>query len=62
MKILIYLGHPAQYHFFKYTIKDLKGKGHDITLLLKSKDILEELVRQDGVSYINIQSKIRKNI
>lgn len=61
MKILIYLGHPAQYHFFKFIIKNLKSKGHDITLLLKTKDILEELVRQDGVSYINIQNKIRKN-
>jgi uncharacterized protein len=61
MRILIYTAHPAQYHFFKYIIKLLKDKGHDVLLLIKTKDVLEKLILQDGFSYINIQPKTRKN-
>lgn len=61
MKILIYTAHPAQYHFFKHIIKLLKEKGHDVLLLIKTKDVLEKLIQQDGFSYINIQPKARKN-
>lgn len=60
MKIGIYLGHPAQYHFFKYTIKALQERNHHVLILLKTKDVLEPLVKQSGLSYINIQKKSRK--
>lgn len=61
MNILIYVGHPAQYHFFKNTIVILKEQGHKVILLLKTKDVLERLIQQDGHDYVNIQSKSRKN-
>jgi len=61
MNILVYLGHPAQYHFIKNTIRLLKSKGHSVILLIKTKDVLEQLVRQDGFNFINIQHKSRKN-
>lgn len=60
-KILIYIGHPAQYHFFKNCIHILKKKGDMVKVLIKTKDILEELLKEDGVEYENIQSKPRKN-
>ena len=58
-RILIYLGHPAQYHFFKNAIFLLKNKGCKIKILIKTKDILEQLLNEDGVDYINIQSTPR---
>ena len=58
-RILIYLGHPAQYHFFKNSIFLLKKKGCKVKLLIKTKDILEQLLNEDGVDYINIQSTPR---
>jgi len=61
MNILVYLGHPAQYHFIKNTITLLKSKGHSVILLIKTKDVLEQLVHQDGFNFINIQQKSRKN-
>ncbi|MEA4935654.1 MAG: DUF354 domain-containing protein [Paludibacter sp.] len=61
MNILIYVGHPAQYHFFKNAISILKDQGHKIVLLMKTKDVLEELIQEDGHDYINIQPKSRKN-
>jgi len=60
-RILIYLGHPAQFHFFKNIIEALEKDGYAVKLLLKTKDILEQLVREAGYDYINIQKIVRKN-
>lgn len=61
MRYLIYLGHPAQYHFFKRTILNLQQHGHLVKVLIKTKDILEQLLQEDGVEYVNIQPVMRKN-
>ena len=61
MNLLFYLGHPAQYHFFKFTIRKLEENGHHIKLLIKTKDILENLLKEDGLEYENIQVTPRKN-
>ena len=61
MKVLIYVGHPAQYHFFKHTIRKLKEDGNEVKLLIKTKDILELLLKEDGQEYQNIQDTFRKN-
>ena len=53
MKILIYLGHPAQYHFFKNIVDDLKDR-HEIRYLIKTKDVLEPLLVTDGAAFKNI--------
>lgn len=54
MKILIYIAHPAQYHFYKWIIKALQTHGHTTRLLIKSKDILETLLQEDNIAYYNI--------
>lgn len=60
MRILFYFGHPAQYHFLKNSIKELKEKGHQVTLLIKTKDILENLMKDNNEEYINILPEGRK--
>jgi len=60
MKIIIYLGHPAQYHFFKNIVKELQPY-HEIRLLIKSKDVLESLLISDGLEYVNILPEGRKS-
>lgn len=60
-KILFYLGHPAQYHFVKNTVARLKNDGHEVLILIKTKDILENLLNEDGVEYENIQRQPRGN-
>ena len=60
-KILFYLGHPAQYHFVKNTVARLKNDGHEVLILIKTKDILEDLLKEDGVEYENIQRQPRGN-
>jgi predicted glycosyltransferase len=60
MKMLVYLGHPAQYHFFKNIVNELK-KRHEIRYLIKTKEVLEPLLIGDKVEYKNILPEGRKS-
>ena len=59
MNILIQLGHPAHFHLYKNVIRSLKEKGHSIFILIKTKDILEQLLQEEGLEYVNIYSSVR---
>lgn len=61
MRVLFYLGHPAQYHFIKNSAKQLLKDGHQVKILIKTKDILEDLLKEDAWEYENIQKTYRKN-
>ena len=61
MRLLFYLGHPAHYHLFRNSISQLEGKGHSIVILIKKKDILEELLKSSGSPYLNILPEGRKD-
>ena len=61
MKILVYLGHPAHFHLFRNTIKKLKMDGHDVKVLIKKKDILQELLQQARLEFYNILEEGRKD-
>jgi predicted glycosyltransferase len=55
MKLLFYFGHPAQYLFLRETIRRLiQTEKHEIVILIKTKDVLESLVKADGIPYRNI--------
>lgn len=60
-RVLVYIGHPAQYHFAKHTIRNLQRDGHEVKILIKTKDILEQLLKEDRLEYRNIQETVRKN-
>lgn len=60
-KIVFHLGHPAQFHLFKYVIRNLKSEGHQCHILIKKKDVLEDLLRESGLDYINILPVGRKD-
>jgi predicted glycosyltransferase len=61
MKILFHLGHPAHFHLFKNVIPALKINGHHILIIIKKKDILEDLLKNAGFDYVNILPDGRKN-
>jgi len=61
MKILFHLGHPAHFHLFKNVIKNLKNNSHEIIILIKSKDILEDLLIESGNEFLNILPQGRKD-
>ncbi|MDR1679060.1 MAG: DUF354 domain-containing protein [Prevotellaceae bacterium] len=59
-KILFHLGHPAHFQLFKNVISDLKAKGHTCYIIIKKKDILEELLEKSGFEYVNILPEGKK--
>jgi uncharacterized protein len=60
MTVLVYLGHPAHFHLFKESIKNLQADSHKVIIAIKSKDVLEKLLIDSGLSYINIVAKNTK--
>ncbi len=61
MKVLFHLGHPAHFHLFKNVIRGLKNNGHTVFILIKKKDILEELLESSEFEYENVLPKGRKD-
>src|ERR1035437_3986259 len=59
MKILVYLGHPAHFHIYRNSIINWKKSGHEIFILIKKKDVLEELLDAANMPYHNILEKGR---
>ena len=54
MNILVQLSHPAHFHLYKNAIHNYKNDGHQVFVLIKSKDILENLLKNAGIEYYNI--------
>lgn len=61
MRILFHLGHPAHFHLFKNIIYFYKNNGDKIFVLIKKKDVLEELLTEANLDYFNILPSGRKN-
>lgn len=54
MNTLIQLSHPAHFHLYKNVAKNLMNDGHKVYILIKTKDILEDLLKQSELPYYNI--------
>lgn len=61
MKVVVYLGHPAHFHLYKNVIKNLKKDGHEVEVLIKKKENLEQLLQNSGIPYHNILREGRKD-
>lgn len=61
MKILVYLGHPAHFYLYKNAIINWREHRHTVEILIKKKDILQQLLDNQGWKYHNILSEGRKN-
>jgi predicted glycosyltransferase len=61
MKILLDIGHPAEFHFFRNFIKVMTEKGHDLFITVRNKDCNIELLNEFGFNYV-IRGKGTTNI
>lgn len=62
MNILIQLSHPAHFHLYKNVARNLQQHGHQVHILIKTKDILEDLLIAANLPYCNIlPQEHRKN-
>ena len=59
MKVLFMISHPAHFHLFRYTMDALKADGHTLTVVIRPKDVLEQLCLNSGTEYIKIRERSR---
>jgi len=59
-RVLFFFVHPAKFHLSRATINTLKAEGHQVDFIITGRDILEELVINEGWEYKKIFSKGRK--
>lgn len=55
------MGHPAHFHLFKNVIHNVKNNGHKIAILIKKKDVLDELLKKSNLEYYNLLPNGRKD-
>jgi predicted glycosyltransferase len=61
MKAGIIINHPSQFYFFKNIITELEGMGWEITIFIKDKDRLEEIIENSDFTYVKIISRHKRN-
>lgn len=59
MKILVFLSHPAQFLFYRNPVQRLRDKGHSVHIVIKTKDVLRELLEEADWEYQVIHQKKR---
>lgn len=60
MKVLFMISHPAHFHMFRNTILHMQEHGHDIVIVIRPKDILEQLCINANVSYYKVKDRPQK--
>jgi len=59
-KYLFLISHPAHFHMFKYSIQELKEHGHEVIVVIRPKDVLEQLCIESKLNYIKINHRPNK--
>lgn len=51
MRVLVDILHPAHVHFFRNAIHELKGRGHEVRILSREKDVATQLLDAYGLKH-----------
>ena len=60
MKVLFMISHPAHFHIFRNSIEMLQKDGHETIVVIRPKDILEQLCLDYGMKYVKVQARPNK--
>ena len=60
MNILLQLSHPAHFHYYHYAMLNWMEHGHKVVVVIKTKDILEQLIKDSGIPFYNINDKAHR--
>ena len=58
MCFLFFFVHPSKYHLYRITINELIRRGHEVDIVITSKDVLEDLVKKEGWKYTGAQREV----
>ena len=60
LRILLDLGHPVDYYFFRNVIKKLRERGDEILIVVRNREgVVTELLQNDGERYILLGENVR---
>lgn len=57
---LFSLCHPAHFHMFKHTMHALSNKGNKVVVVVRPKDMLEQLCVDEGLPYVKVGNRSKK--
>ena len=57
---LFSLGHPAHFHMFKHTMRALSEEGSRVVVVVRPKDVLEQLCLNEGIPYVKVGERSDK--
>lgn len=60
MKILFMISHPAHFWMFRYAINNLKRDGHKVVIVIRPKDVLEQLCIDAGMEFYKVKNRPKK--
>ena len=61
MRILFFFVHPGAFHVLKKTIRTLKSAGEIVDVAIINKDVLPELLRENGIEFTDIFPEGRRS-
>lgn len=60
MKVLFMISHPAHFWMFRYTIDNLQKEGHQVVIVIRPKDVLEQLCINAGMKFYKVKNRPKK--
>lgn len=57
---LFMISHPAHFHMFKHTIENLRSAGNKVVIVIRPKDVLEQLCIDYGWDFIKTKDRPKK--
>lgn len=60
MKVLFLISHPAHFHMFFHTMKSLEKDGHVIKIVIRPKDVLEELCINSELQCVKLKDRPKR--
>jgi predicted glycosyltransferase len=51
MRYLVSIHHPAQVHFYRHIIDELRGAGHEVRVCVREKDVAVDLLEAHGIEH-----------
>lgn len=60
MKILFMISHPAHFWMFRYAIDNLKRDGRKVVIVIRPKDVLEQLCIDAGMEFYKVKNRPKK--
>jgi len=56
-RVAISIHHPAHVHFFKYSIREFESSGHSVSVFVRNKEIVTNLLDKYDIDYRSLEEK-----